>query len=81
MNYLEAINFGNKQLKSKNITFCENIKDLLIEIIPEAKLENLEIGDYIFKLDDKPFLIIERKTVNDYAASILDHRSREQKNV
>ena len=56
----------------------ENIKDLLIENIPEAKLENLEIGDYIFKLDDKPFLIIERKTVNDYAASILDHRSREQ---
>ena len=57
----------------------ENIKDLLIENIPEAKLENLEIGDYIFKIDDKPFLIIERKTVNDYAASILDHRSREQK--
>ena len=35
----------------------ENIKDLLIENIPEAKLENLEIGDYIFKVNDKPFLI------------------------
>ena len=57
----------------------ENIKDLLLENIPEAKLENLEIGDYVFKIDNKPFLIIERKTVNDYAASILDHRSREQK--
>ena len=57
----------------------ENIKDLLLEKIEDATCENLEIGDYVFKIDDKPFLIIERKTVTDYAASIVDARSREQK--
>jgi ERCC4-type nuclease len=57
----------------------ENIKDLLKEKIPDADFENLDIGDYQFKLDDEIFLIIERKTVSDYAASIVDSRSREQK--
>ena len=57
----------------------ENIKELLLESVPDAKFENLEIGDYVFKIDEKPFLIIERKTITDYAASIVDSRSREQK--
>jgi len=57
----------------------ENIKDLLLEKIKDATCENLEIGDYVFKIANKPFLIIERKTVTDYAASIVDARSREQK--
>lgn len=57
----------------------ENIKDLLIENIPDAQLKNLEIGDYVFTINEKPFLIIERKTVTDYAASIVDARGREQK--
>ena len=57
----------------------ENIKELLLESVPDAKFENLEIGDYVFKIDEKPFLIIERKTITDYAASIVDARSREQK--
>lgn len=57
----------------------ENIKDLLLENIPDAQLKNLEIGDYVFTIDEKPFLIIERKTVTDYAASIVDARGREQK--
>ena len=57
----------------------ENIKDLLLENIPDAQLKNLEIGDYVFTINEKPFLIIERKTVTDYAASIVDARGREQK--
>jgi len=57
----------------------ENIKDLLIENIPDAQLKNLEIGDYVFTINEKPFLIIERKTVTDFAASIVDARGREQK--
>ena len=57
----------------------ENIKDLLLENIPDAQLKNLEIGDYVFTINDKPFLIIERKTITDYAASIVDARGREQK--
>ena len=57
----------------------ENIKDLLLENIPGAEFKNLEIGDYVFTIDEIPFLIIERKTVSDYAASIVDSRGREQK--
>ena len=44
-----------------------------------VKIKNLDIGDYIFKYDDKDILIIERKTIEDYAASIKDGRHREQK--
>lgn len=39
----------------------------------------LDLGDIIFFRDDKPFLIIERKTINDLYASIIDGRYREQK--
>ena len=57
----------------------ESIKELINENIKNVSFENLELGDYQFKLNDKVFLIIERKTVTDYAASIIDARSREQK--
>ncbi len=57
----------------------EKIKNLVIEKIPDAKLENLSLGDYIYKIDDSEFIIIERKTISDYAASIQDGRNREQK--
>jgi ERCC4-type nuclease len=57
----------------------ETIKDLLKEQIPQAAFQNLTVGDYLFKLKSKPFLIIERKTISDYAASIRDGRGREQK--
>ena len=57
----------------------ESIKELINENIKNVSFENLELGDYQFKLNDKIFLIIERKTVTDYAASIIDARSREQK--
>jgi crossover junction endonuclease MUS81 len=41
---------------------------------------NLEIGDFVFKEnDDIIHYIIERKTVSDLAASIIDGRFREQK--
>ena len=57
----------------------ENIKELIQETISDVKFENLLIGDYEFRIDSKPFIIIERKTISDYAASIIDARSREQK--
>ena len=57
----------------------EKIKNLVLEKIPDAKLENLSLGDYIYKIDDEEFIIIERKTISDYAASIQDGRNREQK--
>ena len=44
-----------------------------------AKFENLLIGDYVFKYNNELVVIIERKTVEDLAASINDGRYREQK--
>ena len=40
---------------------------------------NLSLGDYLFKLKDEDIVVIERKTIADYAASIKDGRHREQK--
>ncbi len=66
-----------------NVTFHvdnrESIKDTIKHKIPNSIFENLDIGDYLFKLDDQPILVLERKTIADYAASIKDGRNREQK--
>ena len=59
----------------------ESIKNNLIELIPSAECKNLPIGDYQYLVDGNSFLIIERKTVADYAASIKDRRNREQKKI
>ena len=42
-------------------------------------IENLELGDIIFKYNNEIVLIIERKTLSDLAASIKDGRYNEQK--
>jgi len=42
-------------------------------------IEQLEIGDILFRRNDETVLIIERKTINDLKASICDGRAREQK--
>ena len=61
----------------------ETTKDILenSSVIPaDARvIEALDIGDYVFQVDGVPMIIIERKTVNDLAASIKDGRHREQK--
>ena len=44
-----------------------------------AKFQSLLIGDYVFKYNNDLVVIIERKTVEDFAASINDGRYREQK--
>lgn len=57
----------------------ESIRDEIKKKLDIVKFENLDIGDYMYKLDGRPFLVIERKTVCDYAASIRDGRNKEQK--
>ena len=57
----------------------ESIKNSVAERIENTKFENLLLGDYIFRIDNVDFIIIERKTIADYAASISDGRNREQK--
>ena len=54
----------------------------LIEILKDEdniKSQVLDIGDIIIYRDDIPMIIIERKTLSDLAASIMDGRYREQK--
>ena len=57
----------------------EHTSKELLNSIPDAILTNLEIGDYRIDVSGETVLIIERKTINDYASSILDGRNREQK--
>lgn len=57
----------------------ESLKNDLIKLIPEIQFENLLIGDYQYLVSNRIFLIIERKTITDYASSIKDYRNREQK--
>ena len=42
-------------------------------------IEQLDVGDILFRQDGTTVLVIERKTVNDLKASICDGRGREQK--
>jgi len=43
------------------------------------KTEQLDLGDIIFKEEGETILIIERKTIKDLKASIIDGRIKEQK--
>ena len=51
----------------------------LTPLLPDAKLETLDLGDIQYRKNDEILLIIERKTLRDLSASIMDGRSREQK--
>ena len=52
---------------------------LKLQSSTSIKVEQLEVGDILFRLEGETVLIIERKTVNDLKASICDGRGREQK--
>ena len=59
----------------------DNREHKLIKELDEYKhkVEQLELGDIIFREDSKDILIIERKTLTDLKASICDGRLKEQK--
>ena len=42
-------------------------------------VEQLDVGDIVFRIDNDDILTIERKTILDLKASIVDGRNREQK--
>lgn len=44
----------------------------------QLKIENLHIGDIIIEIDEKPFIIIERKQISDLLSSLKDGRYTEQ---
>ena len=61
----------------------DNRENKLIELLEKNNInitkKNLEIGDIIILSDEKPIIIIERKTLSDLSASIKDGRYKEQK--
>ena len=57
----------------------ESIRELFIDPEINIRFDNLLLGDYIFKYNENVLIIIERKTIEDYANSIRDGRHREQK--
>lgn len=63
----------------------EQYRDRLIQSIknankePNVVVETLSAGDFIFEWNGQPILVIERKSLPDYAQSIRDGRHREQK--
>jgi len=56
----------------------ESIKGDVLEL-EDTSLESLDIGDYVFRVDGEVGIVVERKTLADFAASITDGRHREQK--
>lgn len=44
-----------------------------------VKVQNLDLGDFIFKYNDEIVCLIERKTISDVIASVKDGRYKEQK--
>ncbi len=58
------------------------MKDLLSNNLDAINItyENLQFGDFIFKIDNVPIIVIERKTINDLSSSIKDNRFLNQKN-
>ncbi len=56
-------------------------KELITRLSPvtEVVVEQLPVGDVLFREDGETVLVIERKTVADLKASICDGRGREQK--
>ena len=50
----------------------------LIELLPGCVVKNLVLGDITIERDGKDLVIIERKTISDFAASISDGRYRDQ---
>ena len=61
----------------------DNRETELIEKLKEKKIkfsvEQLDVGDILYRNGEEVILIIERKSVNDLKASICDGRGREQK--
>lgn len=53
---------------------CEECLTFLV-----VECNNLFCGDFIIEIDNKPILVIERKTLSDLVASIKDGRYRVQK--
>ena len=64
---------------AKTSLVIDNRESKIKEVLNTYTYENLELGDFIIRLDDIDFLVFERKTIADLAASIKDGRYADQK--
>jgi ERCC4-type nuclease len=65
--------------REKNAQDVYRTMSSLIDDKSSVKIDVLSIGDYQISYNNDVILVIERKTIADYAASIKDGRHREQK--
>lgn len=65
--------------REKNSQSLYNSLSHLIDDKSSIIIDTLPVGDYQFSIDNNIILVIERKTITDYASSIKDGRNREQK--
>jgi ERCC4-type nuclease len=57
----------------------DNREHGLIELMPDVTVQQLSVGDAHILSEEKPILVIERKTTADFVASFMDGRYREQR--
>jgi ERCC4-type nuclease len=57
----------------------DNREHALIELLPQAQVKQLPVGDAWIQQNDQTVLVVERKTTADFEASFLDGRYREQR--
>jgi ERCC4-type nuclease len=58
--------------------FLDSREHALIQLMPGTEVKTLILGDAVIERDGKELVIIERKTVADFCASICDGRYAEQ---
>lgn len=58
--------------------FLDSREHALIKLMPDAPVKTLILGDAVIEREGKELVIIERKTVADFVASICDGRYAEQ---
>lgn len=71
---MDKISKINIQIDSREIKLIDHFNKY-----DWCKILTLDLGDLIFFKNEEPILIIERKTISDFSASIIDGRYREQK--
>jgi ERCC4-type nuclease len=70
-------------MESHILLKVDNREKKIIDLLQDSSMniiyKNLDYGDFIFEIDEKPLLIIERKSISDLISSVKDTRYNNQK--
>jgi ERCC4-type nuclease len=69
----------NRETKLIEIFKNNSIKNGSLSIDSDIIYNNLDYGDFIFEINNKPLLILERKSISDLVSSVKDTRYNNQK--